>query len=150
MQISAAPAVAKRALHVISTLLHQNPRKDKAPTAGGQGMFRPGPTNDNFPPTNLMRPGRGSNGHGAPLLPWLSEYATEPPRFRHDGFNDFNDGPPAVTQGQDPPMDFSMKILCSSAKIGAVIGTAGSNVRQLQQETRTNIYVGDASADSDE
>ncbi|PWA34273.1 K Homology domain-containing protein [Artemisia annua] len=150
VQISAAPAVAKRALHVISTLLHQNPRKDKAPTIAGQGMFRPGPTNDNFPPANLMRSGRGSNGLGAPPLPWLSEYATEPPRFRHDSFNDFNDGPPAVTPGQDPPMDFSMKILCSSAKIGAVIGTAGSNVRQLQQETGTNIHVGDASADSDE
>ena len=73
-------------------------------------MFRPGPTNDNFPPTNLMRSGRGSNGLRAPPLSWLSEKATETPRFRHDGFNDFNDGPPAITQGQDPPMDFSMKI----------------------------------------
>nr|GFA64194.1 KH domain-containing protein [Tanacetum cinerariifolium] len=99
VMISAAPAVAKRALHVISTLLHQNPRKDKALAVGGQGMLRPGLASDNFPPTNLMRPGRGSNGH---------------------------------------------------AKIGAVIGTAGSNVRQLQQETGTNIHVGDASIESDE
>nr|GFC93467.1 KH domain-containing protein At4g18375-like isoform X1 [Tanacetum cinerariifolium] len=104
--ISAALAVAKRAMHVISTLLHQNPRKDKAPTIGGKGMFRPGPTSDNFPPTNLMRPGRGLNGCGA-LPPWMSEYATEPSRFGHDGFNGFNSGPPAVTPGQDPPMDFS-------------------------------------------
>ncbi|GKB28178.1 K homology domain-containing protein [Tanacetum coccineum] len=147
VQILAAPAIAKRAMHVISTLLHQNPQKDKAPAVGRQGMFRPGPTSYNFPPTNLMRPGPGSNGHGA-LPPWMREYATKPPRFRHDGFNGFNSGPPAVTPGQDPPMDFSMKIRCSSTKIRVVIGTAGSNVRQLQQETRTNIHVGDAYVES--
>ncbi|GKC67362.1 K homology domain-containing protein [Tanacetum coccineum] len=147
VQISAALAIAKRALHVISTLLHQNPRKDKAPIVGGKECFVLVPPM--IPSTNLTRPGPGSNGHGA-LPSWMSEYATEPPRFGHDDFNGFNNGSPGVTPGQDPPMDFSIKILCCSAKIRAVIGTTGSNVRQLQQETRTNKHVGDVFVESDE
>lgn len=43
-----------------------------------------------------------------------------------------------------------MKILCSTAKIGGVIGKGGSNVRQIQQETGTDIHVDDVAADSDE
>nr|GEV82843.1 ATP-dependent 6-phosphofructokinase 6-like isoform X2 [Tanacetum cinerariifolium] len=91
--MSAAPAVSKRVMHVISILLHQNPRKDKAPAVGG---------------------------------------------------------PPAVIPGQDPPMDFSMKIMCSLAKIRAVIGTTRSTVSQMQQETGTNIHVCDASIELNE
>ncbi|GJZ41748.1 hypothetical protein Tco_0588634 [Tanacetum coccineum] len=145
--ISAALAIAKRALHVISTLLHQNPRKDKAPIVGGKECFVLVPPM--IPSTNLTRPWPGSNGHGT-LPSWMSEYATEPPRFGHDDFNGFNNCSPGVTPGQDLPMDFSRKILCCSAKIRVMIGTTGSSVRQLQQETRTNKHVGDVSVESDE
>lgn len=148
VQISAIPAVAKRALHEISTLLHQNPRKDKPPssfqTGGGHGLHnRPGPTFEDMLTTKLLRP----NVRGAPTMPWTGGYASEPSRFGPNGFN----GDRGVSHGEEThPSEFSMKILCSAAKIGGVIGKGGSNVRQLQQDTGTNIHVDDPSAESDE
>jgi poly(rC)-binding protein 2/3/4 len=43
-----------------------------------------------------------------------------------------------------------MKILCSTGKIGGVIGKGGSNVKIVQQETGASIHVEDASAESEE
>lgn len=150
VQISAKPSVVRRALYEVSTLLHQNPRKDKPPSsftmpAGGQG-YRSGPPMEHMPPANLMRPERRSNARGAPPVPWLGGYGNEPPRFGRDGF----DGDRAAPHGEETPAEFSMKILCSAAKIGGVIGKGGSNVRQLQQETGTSIHVDDPSVESDE
>ncbi|XP_071710220.1 KH domain-containing protein At4g18375-like [Rutidosis leptorrhynchoides] len=147
VQISATPAIAKRALHEVTTLLHHNPRKDKPPSSfhssGGHGSHRPGPPMDNMPSMNFMRPDRGSNARGAQPLPWMGMYSNEPPRFGNDGFNGDH-------AGEDTPVEFSMKILCSAAKIGGLIGKGGANVRQLQQETRTSIHVDEPSAESDE
>ncbi|KAK9066913.1 hypothetical protein SSX86_014237 [Deinandra increscens subsp. villosa] len=132
VQISAKPTVAKRALHQVSTLLHQNPRKDKPPSAKGQNMT----------PTNSMRAERGSSARGVPSMSRMG-----PTRFGPGGIDgDYA----ATTLGEDIPSEFSMKILCSSAKIGGVIGKGGANVRQLQQETGTSIHVDDASVESDE
>ncbi|KAK1433249.1 hypothetical protein QVD17_10158 [Tagetes erecta] len=130
VQISANPTIAKGALYQVSTLLHQNPRKDKPPVMKGQNM----------PPTNL-RAEHGSSFHGEPPMPWM-----RPTRFGPNG----GDGDYAATQGEEISSEFSMKILCSSTKIGGVIGKGGSNVRQLQQETGTSIHVDDASIESDE
>ncbi|KAL8231124.1 hypothetical protein R6Q57_000901 [Mikania cordata] len=131
VQISAKPTVAKRALYQVSTLLHQNPRKDKPPVSKSQNMT----------PTNAMRAERGPGARGVPSMPWMG-----PTRFGPDGV----DGDYATTHGEDIPSEFSMKILCSSAKIGGVIGKGGSNVRQLQQETGTSIQVDEASVESEE
>ncbi|KAI3785255.1 hypothetical protein L1987_44371 [Smallanthus sonchifolius] len=130
VQISAEPTVAKRALYQVSTLLHQNPRKDKPPNVKGQNMT----------PTNLMRAERGSSARGKPPMSW-----TGPTRFGPNVGGDY-----AATHGEEISSEFSMKILCSSAKIGGLIGKGGSNVRQLQQETGTSIHVDDASVESDE
>ncbi|PWA75210.1 K Homology domain-containing protein [Artemisia annua] len=136
VQISAKPAIARRALYEVSTLLHQNPRKDKPPSG-----FPIHPLMSNLPPTaNQMWPERGSSARGG----WREEY--EHSRF---GPADF-DGDRVVSHGKDAPAEFSMKILCPAAKIGGVIGKGGSNVRQVQQETGTDIHVDDVSGDSDE
>lgn len=152
VQISGKPAVAKRALYEVSTLLHQNPRKDKPPSGfpmpphGGQGFHPPGPPTANMPPPgNPLRSERTSNARGMPPMPWMGGYGSEPSRFGPGGFDDF---PPA--HGGEAPSEFSMKILCSAAKIGGVIGKGGSNVKQLQQETGASIHVDDISAESDE
>ncbi|KAJ0753875.1 putative K domain-containing protein [Helianthus annuus] len=132
VQISAKPDVAKRALYQVSTLLHQNPRKDKPPSVkGGQ----------NTTPTNVMRGERRSSARSEPPMSWMG-----PTRFGPNGAN----GDFAATHGEDIASEFSMKVLCSSAKIGGVIGQGGSNVWQLQQATGTNIHVDDASVESDE
>uniref|UniRef100_A0A5B6YWT2 K Homology domain-containing protein n=1 Tax=Davidia involucrata TaxID=16924 RepID=A0A5B6YWT2_DAVIN len=151
VQISGEPAVAKRALYEMSTLLHQNPRKDKPPLGfpmpyGGQGFHPPGPPMANMPPPgNPMWSQQNSNSHGMLPMPWMGGYGNQPSGF---GPGSFNDGP--AGHGREAPSEFSMKILCSAGKIGGVIGKGGFNVKQLQQETGASIHVEDASAESEE
>nr|XP_043616535.1 KH domain-containing protein At4g18375-like [Erigeron canadensis] len=150
VQISAKPDVAKGALYQVSTLLHQNPRKDKPPSrsqiSGGQGLHRSGPTFENMPPMNLMQSERGPNARGAPSAPWMGGFGNEPSRFGPNGYG----GDISAALIEETPTEFSIKLLCSAAKIGGVIGKGGSNVRQLQQDTGTNIHVDEASSESEE
>ncbi|KAL6953890.1 hypothetical protein U1Q18_044980 [Sarracenia purpurea var. burkii] len=151
VQISAKPAIAKRALYEISTLLHQNPRKDKPPLSfpmpyGGQGFHPPAPPMANMPPLeNPMWSRRHSNSRDMPPMPRMGGYGNQPSGFGPGGFNG---GPPM--RGGEAPSEFSMKILCSAGKIGGVIGKGGSNVKQLQQETGTSIHVDDPSEELEE
>ncbi|KAK4602182.1 hypothetical protein RGQ29_011293 [Quercus rubra] len=151
VQISGKRDVAKKALYDVSTLLHQNPRKDKPPLTfpmpfGGQGFHPPGaPLPNMLPPGNPMWSHRNSDSHGMPPMPWMGGYGNRPSEFVPGGFNGVPPGPVAEASAE-----FFMKILCSAGKIGGVIGKGGFNVRQLQQETGAGIYVQEASTDSDE
>ncbi|XP_061947962.1 RNA-binding KH domain-containing protein RCF3-like [Populus nigra] len=147
VQISGKPAVAKRALYEISILLHQNPRKDKLPSVpmpyGGRTFHPPSDSMANMlPPGNPMWPHRNSTPHS---MPWMGEYGNHPSEFGPGGFNGVPPG-----HGREPSAEFSMKILCSTGKIGGVIGKGGSNVKIVQQETGASIHVEDASAESEE
>ncbi|XP_034889551.1 KH domain-containing protein At4g18375 isoform X1 [Populus alba] len=147
VQISGKPAVAKRALYEISILLHQNPRKDKLPSVpmpyGGRTFHPPSDSMANMlPPGNPMWPHRNSTPHS---MPWMGEYGNHPSEFGPGGFNGVPPG-----HGREPSAEFSVKILCSTGKIGGVIGKGGSNVKVVQQETGASIHVEDASAESEE
>lgn len=140
--------MARRALFEVSTLLHQNPRKDQPPSSfsmsyGNQGFRPPGPPMGNIPPQGNPI-WSNADSHGPPA-PWMGGYRDEPSGFGPGGF----DGAPGGNGGE-APCEFFMKILCSAAKIGGVIGKGGSNVRQVQQETGASIHVEDVSAESDE
>ncbi|KAI3500120.1 hypothetical protein L1887_35936 [Cichorium endivia] len=134
LQISGTPDVTRKALAKVSTLLHQNPRKDEPPSnsrpVGPPRSYQPG-----APPP----PERGPYTYGAPPLPWRG-YGNEPPRF----------GPPVIEHVEDTPIEFPMKILCSEAKIHGVIGRNSISLRQFQQETGTSVYVEDPIVGSDE
>ncbi|KAK7856415.1 kh domain-containing protein [Quercus suber] len=151
LQISGKRDVAKKALYDVSTLLHQNPRKDKPPLTfpmpfGGQGFHPPGaPLPNMLPPGNPVWSHRNSDSHGMLPMPWMGGYGNRPSEFVPGGFNGVPPGPVAEASAE-----FFMKILCSAGKIGGVIGKGGFNVRQLQQETGAGIYVQEASTDSDE
>uniref|UniRef100_A0A7N2KWC1 K Homology domain-containing protein n=1 Tax=Quercus lobata TaxID=97700 RepID=A0A7N2KWC1_QUELO len=150
-KISGKRDVAKKALYDVSTLLHQNPRKDKPPLTfpmpfGGQGFHPPGaPLPNMLPPGNPMWSHWNSDSHGVPPMPWMGGYGNRPSEFVPGGFNGVPPGPVAEASAE-----FFMKILCSAGKIGGVIGKGGFNVRQLQQETGAGIYVQEASTNSDE
>ncbi|KAL2499427.1 RNA-binding KH domain-containing protein [Abeliophyllum distichum] len=150
VQISGKPAIAKKALYVVSTLLHQNPRKDKPPLGFpspyvSQG-FSPGPPLANMPPRgNAPWLRHDIDSHSMPPMPWKGEYGIRPSAY---GPDDFDGVPPP--RGREAPSEFTMKILCSAEKIGSVIGKGGFNVKQLQQETGASIHVENASAVSDE
>lgn len=151
VQISGKPDVAKKALYDVSTLLHQNPRKDKPPLTfplpfGGQGFHPSGaPMPNMLPPANPMWSHRNSSSLGMPPMPWMGGYGNRPSEFVPGGFNGIPPGP-----GAEASAEFSMKILCSAGKIGGVIGKGGFNVRQLQQETGASIHVQEASTELDE
>ncbi|XP_052195733.1 KH domain-containing protein HEN4-like isoform X2 [Diospyros lotus] len=151
VQLSGKPAVTKRALYEVSTLLHQNPKKDKPPLNfpmpyGAQGFHPPGPPMANLPPPDPVWSGRHPNSRDiVPPMSWMEGHGNQ--QFDY-GPGDYNGGPPM--HGGEAPSEFSMKILCSAGKIGGVIGKGGFNVKQLQQETGASIHVEDASVDSEE
>lgn len=148
LQISGKPDVVKRALYEVSTRLHQNPRKDKPPLnfskPYGAQSFHP-PVTNKLPPANPVWSHRNSSSHGMPLVPLMGAYRDHPSGVGPGGFDAFPSG-----HGGETSAEFSMKILCSAAKIGGVIGKGGCNVKQLQQETGASIHVEDASTDSNE
>lgn len=141
--------MTKRALYEVSTLLHQNPRKERptsgVPMAYGGPHFHFRSVPDMHPSGNPIWPPRSSSSHGMPPMPWIEGYEDQPPRL---GLNSFNGVPPG--HREEAAAEFSMKILCSSAKIGGVIGKGGFNVKQLQQETGAGIHVEDASSELEE
>lgn len=140
--------MAKKALYEVSTLLHQNPRKDKPPlsfpmSSGGGGYHPSGASMGNMlPPGNPMW-SRNSNSQGMPPMPWMGGYRSQP--VVPGGFDSVHAG-----HGGEASGEFSMKILCPAGKIGGVIGKGGFNVKQLQQETGASIHVEDALAESEE
>lgn len=151
MQISGKPDVVKRALHEISTLLHRNPRKGEPPlnmpmAPGGQGFPPSAPMPNMLPPRNPMWSHHTSDPFDMPPpMPWAGEYGNRPPRFRPGGFNGVSPG-----HAMEASAEFSMKILCSVAKIGGVIGKGGYNVKQLQKETGASIHIEEALTESEE
>lgn len=150
LQISGKPNVAKKALYDVSTLLHQNPRKDKPPSnfsmpIGGQGFPPSGTSMPNMlPPGNPIWSHRNPSSHGMPPMPWMGGFRNQPSGFVPGCI----DGGPG--QGGEASAEFSMKILCPAEKIGGVIGKGGFNVKQLQQETGASIHVQDATTEADE
>ncbi|KAL8123874.1 hypothetical protein AgCh_011754 [Apium graveolens] len=151
VQISGNPAVARKALYVVSTLLHQNPRKDQPPTGfpmphGNSGFHTPRhPTGTILSHGNPTMSQRNASFHRDPPIHWMGGYEGERSRFGPGGFDDIPGG-----YGEEVPTDFAMKILCSAAKIGGVIGKGGSNVKQVKMDTGASIHVEDVSAESDE
>ncbi|KAL2896126.1 KH domain-containing protein HEN4 [Bienertia sinuspersici] len=144
------PMILKKALYEVSTLLHENPRKEKAlnfaPPSRGPEFHAMGPPLPNLPPSRGVDPmwsPRDPSRH-MPPPPWMDDYR------RNSGLNPAAFEEDLTRAGVEPSGEFSMKILCLVSKIGGVIGKGGINVRQLQQDTGTTIHVEDASAHSEE
>lgn len=149
VQISGKPAIVKKALYEVSTLLHRNPRRDKPPlshptTYASQDFLPSGP-----PMGTMLPPGN----------PWL-ECSTDAYRMQSMPSNGGYGGYPSALVHEDldgvaphdreGPSEFTIKILCSAERIGGVIGKGGSNVKQLEQETGVSIHVENVSKESDE
>ncbi|KAF3663399.1 putative ribulose bisphosphate carboxylase small chain 2A, chloroplastic [Capsicum annuum] len=151
VQISGKPALVRKAVYEVSTLLHQNPRKDKPTLSfpmvhGAQGFHPPGPPVDNMiPPGKSMWSQSKTNLNGMPPALGMGGYRNQLSGF---GRADFDYVPPS--SAGEAPSDFTMKILCSAAKIGGVIGKGGVNVKQLEHETGASIRVEDVAPESDE
>ncbi|PIA39734.1 hypothetical protein AQUCO_02600290v1 [Aquilegia coerulea] len=132
VQISGVSATAKKALYAISALLHQNPRPQMSTSIpdGSQSYYPPAAPIGNMPSQRHPMSHRNSGFRGPQPMPWESELPRPP--------------------SGNSPAEFSMKILCPSDRIGVVIGKGGSKVRQIQQETGTNIHVEDTTPEAEE
>jgi poly(rC)-binding protein 2/3/4 len=138
VQISGPPSIVKRALYEVSTLLHNNPRKDQP---ASQSFRTRGPSAANMVPLGEpMWSNQNPNPHAIPpQMQWSSGYRNDPP-------------PPPLPHGGGGGAtgEFFMKILCPPSKIGSIIGKGGANVRQLQLESGAGIHAEDVTGESDE
>lgn len=111
----------------------------------GQGCHQlEGPTPNVAPLRSPMLVGRNADPYGMPPAPWMGDHGHRPPGSVRGGYGDVSSGPIGE------PSEFSLKILCSTSKIRAVIGRGGCNVKQLEQETGASIHVEDASTSQDD
>ncbi|KAL9261504.1 KH domain-containing protein [Drosera capensis] len=134
VQISGRPDRVKLALFDVSTRLHQNPRKDNFMSASGRFHHHAPPMSN-----------RPLLGDHMPPGPWMGGFRNPSPRSVPFGYLDS-----PMRHGGDPSGKFSLKILCLEKKIGAVIGRGGVNIKQLEQETGTNVQVEEATTDSED
>ncbi|KAL0423978.1 UNVERIFIED_CONTAM: KH domain-containing protein HEN4 [Sesamum radiatum] len=121
-KISGKPAIARKALYEVSTLLHQNPRKDKPPSSfptpyANQGFHPPGPPIKNIPPGNSTWLECTSDAHRMEPMPFRGGYGIQPSAFGPEDYDGVT--PP---HDREAPSEFTVKILCSAEKIGGVIG----------------------------
>uniref|UniRef100_A0A1D1XZ57 KH domain-containing protein At4g18375 n=1 Tax=Anthurium amnicola TaxID=1678845 RepID=A0A1D1XZ57_9ARAE len=140
VQMSGIPVVARRALYEVSTLLYQHPRKENPPLedviyASTHGLFPPGAYM--APPVHGKPswPPHNSGTNTGSSMSWYGGYGDDFSRLASDRTSAGRVGSGETSE------EFSVKIMCSAAKIGVVIGKGGANVRQLQQQTGANIHV---------
>ncbi|KAF5961476.1 hypothetical protein HYC85_002685 [Camellia sinensis] len=160
VQISGKPAVAKRALYEVSTLLHQNPRKDRPPLNfpmphGGQGFHPPGPSMANLhPPGNQC----GLRGTLIPVichqchgwedletslldLGWVVLMAVLTLSNQRSQAID------AILLLQNKTSEFSEKgiittrLLVPSSKVGCILGQGGHVINEMRRRTQADIRV---------
>lgn len=132
-------------MYEVSTLLHQNPWKDKPslshPTTYASQEYHP-----SGPPMRTMLPPENP--------PWLEHtmdaHRMQPMHFK-GGYGLLPEDLDGVApHDREASCEFAIKILCSAERIGSVIGKGGSNVKQLEQESGAIIHVENASKESDE
>lgn len=91
-EISGKRDVAKKAPYEVSTLLYQNPRKDKPPSflmlSGGQGFHPLGTPKPNMlPPGNPMWSNQNPPPHGMLPIPWMGAFENQPFGYVPGGIN---------------------------------------------------------------
>ena len=140
----------KRALHDISTRLHQHPRKENPPIddliyASTQALFQPGASMPPPPPEAPIWSHQRRDTYATPRPSWFGGYRNETSGYIPSGYNSSHFG-----NDRNTPEEFSMRILCPTGKIGGVIGKAGANVRQLEHNTLARIQVEDTPPEAEE
>ncbi len=128
-QIFGDISVVKKALHVISTQLHENPLRDRP--QGNMGVYPPGgpflSAGDTFLPPIDPR------NLGGPLLGMGPSLSGGGPPFNNIGLPVLSDvggmNRPAIS---DEELVFW--ILCPNEKTGSVIRKGGSVIKNLQEE----------------
>lgn len=134
LQISGEASVVRKALFQIASRLHDNPSRSQHLLASA------------VPPSLYPSAGSliGAPG-GAPIFaPIVGSYG---------GYkSERGDWPRSVySSREDSSMkEFSIRFVCPTGNIGAVIGKGGAIINQIRQDTRANIKVDSSSAAGDD
>ncbi|KAJ6796438.1 KH domain-containing protein HEN4-like [Iris pallida] len=142
VQITGKVDSAKKALQSVSQHLFENPPRDSFPAANP-----PGPSSR--PLVSIPRPDVISSANLVPVK------GPPFPNRHYDGseitppFPNFHE---SVAPGQilGPPEQLIFRLLCSSNKVGSVIGKGGSIVKKLQHETGCEVKILEITPESDD
>lgn len=147
-QISGSPSVVRKALYEISSRLHQHPRKENPPLediihASTRSLYEPAGPVPPLPQSDTIWSHR--RGGATSPMRWYDGYRNEPSAYAPGGYSNSRGG-----NSRETTEEFSMRILCATAKIGGVIGKSGVNVRQLEHQTGASIQVEDTDPEAEE
>ncbi|KAJ4973303.1 hypothetical protein NE237_006477 [Protea cynaroides] len=137
LQITGEAAVVRKALHVLSSRLHENPsRSQHLLTSATSNMYQSGGT--------FM----GSNA-GAPIVglaPLMGPYGG----YKGDTGGDWPHAFYPAPRDEASAKEFSLRLVCPTGNIGGVIGKGGSIIKQIRQESRAFIKVDSSAAEEDD
>eukprot|EP00249_Psilotum_nudum_P022602 c28578_g2_i1 orf=255-1562(+) len=152
VQINGDLVAVRKALHVVSSQLRDNPPKDRDQGYGynlpiGNAVLSPAdpfllkgnvfsqgiPLGSHFSPPRSAAVGGLQHSLAHASAPFLTDHGPQ-----------ITELPPLVE------MEVRFRILCPKERIGSIIGRGGSIVRNLREETGARIHIEDASSDVDE
>ncbi|XP_043703632.1 KH domain-containing protein HEN4-like isoform X3 [Telopea speciosissima] len=137
LQITGEATVVMKALHLLSSRLHDNPSPSQHLLASStSNMYQSGGT--------FM----GSNS-GAPIVglaPLMGPYGG----YRGDTGSEWPHAFYPAPRDEASAKEFSLRMLCPTGNIGGVIGKGGSIIKQIRQESRAFIKVDSSAAEEDD
>lgn len=126
LQISGDAAVVRKALHQVSSRLHDNPSRSQHLLASSLTQTYPGSSHLG---SSSTAPVVGI----APVIPTFGGY-------KGDVAGDW----PSIYQprrDESSAKEFSLRLLCAAANVGGVIGKGGGIIKQIRQESGAFIKV---------
>lgn len=171
LEITGYLKVVKKALHIISTRLRDNPPKERAQPPSHSAVYTPNnhPTPaDTYVPyqntisrhANLDEPVPGmissigfSRGSGPAIGPPSSGHMFSPAKGPPSSGHLFSESGGSHVTDRGPSSsveELVFRVLCPNKKIGSVIGKGGSIIKRMREEIGVNIRVTDSVPGSDD
>ncbi|XP_073054291.1 RNA-binding KH domain-containing protein RCF3-like [Primulina eburnea] len=125
IQITGETTVVMNALYQVASRIHDNPSRSQHSLLSSPSIYRSGITFNN------------SNASGT----LLGATSLMGPYMNHK-----IDGP----EWSSAPKEFSLRLVCPTENLGAVIGKGGAIIKQIRQESGAFVVVDSAGADGDD
>lgn len=132
VQVSGEPRVVKKALFEIATRLHDNPSRSQHLLASSASNVY-----------SSMGPPAG--GHIMGIAPVVGPYGG----YKGDSA-DWSRSFYSSSRRDSPSKEFTIRMLCPTASIGAVIGKGGAIINQIRQDSGAGIKVDSSSTEGDD
>lgn len=135
LQISGDTVVVRKALHQVSSRLHDNPSKSQHLLASSLTQPYPGSTHL----------GGSSTAPVVGITPVIPPYGG----YKGDAAGDWS-SLYQPRRDESSAKEFSLRLLCAAANVGGVIGKGGGIIKQIRQESGALIKVASSNSDPDD